>query len=75
MCIRDRSNHVCGLAAGGPDMGSMVLGGTEDGMSTSCYFVSSLGANIPSAPPPPTSTEPIKKVAGKKAPMYKAYPE
>eukprot|EP00975_Prorocentrum_lima_P005833 1263733-Prorocentrum_lima.AAC.1 len=35
-----------------------------------------MGANTPSAPPPRTSNEPIKKAEGKKStPMYKAYPE
>eukprot|EP00975_Prorocentrum_lima_P037427 7875290-Prorocentrum_lima.AAC.1 len=48
----------------------------EEGISTPCYFLSSIGATTPSAPPPPTSTEAIKKAEGKKnTPMYKAYPE
>eukprot|EP00975_Prorocentrum_lima_P047685 9970285-Prorocentrum_lima.AAC.1 len=54
-------NCVQGFVSGGLDVGSMVLGATEDDTPTTCYFVSSMSASIPSAPPPPTSTEPIKK--------------
>eukprot|EP00975_Prorocentrum_lima_P061305 12851317-Prorocentrum_lima.AAC.1 len=58
--------HAQGPVTGGLDVGSMVLGGMDDGTTTQCYFVSAHSTNTPCAPSPPAGTQSIKKADGKK---------